>query len=184
MEALQQGMQEYIPLTVLTTKSCRDAVIGCRHILKIEDGSLEFDATGENVMSVEDWRDASNRYVSLLAEHLLAGDDEVPGGPSARAIVESWRWHFAEITRRIGLCDFEILRTYDIRLRLQFIVKPNSFRPDVWHEELYRRIVTDHLFTQFSKAKSDTGTGSRKRNRRSRRRKAKAGLGLQRDANA
>lgn len=55
--------------------ACRDAVMGRRHIVKVEDGSLQFDATRENVMSVLDWRLASGRYVSLLAEHLLAGDD-------------------------------------------------------------------------------------------------------------
>lgn len=49
--------------------------MGRRHIVKVEDGSLQFDATGEKVMSVLDWRLASGRYVSLLAEHLLAGDD-------------------------------------------------------------------------------------------------------------
>jgi hypothetical protein len=184
VQALQQGMQEYIPLTLLTTKSCRDAVMGCRNIFKVEDGSLQFDATGENVMSVLDWRLASDRYVSLLAEHLLAGDDETPGVPTARAIAETWRWHFAEIMRRIELCDFEILRTYDIRVRRQFIIKPNSFRPDVWHEELYRNIFTDHLSTLSPMAKSDLDTGSRKRNRRFRRRKAQGGLRLQRDANA
>ena len=164
VQALQQGMQEYIPLTLLTTKSCRDAVMGCRNMFKVEDGSLQFDATGENVMSVLDWRLASDRYVSLLAEYLLAGDDETPGGPTARAIAETWRWHFAEIMRRIERCDFEILRTYDIRVRRQFIIKPNSFRPDVWHEELYRDIFTDYLSTHFPKAKNDLDTGSKKRN--------------------
>ncbi|KAF8702295.1 hypothetical protein AX14_014448 [Amanita brunnescens Koide BX004] len=203
VRAMEQGMHEYIPLTVLTTKACKDVLMGLRHIVKVEDGYLEFDARGEDVMSVEDWLDGSARYVSLLAKYLLAGDDESPGGPTAHGIAEAWRWHFAEIIRRIGQPGgFEVLRAYDIRLRLEFILKPNSFRPDMWHEELYRHILTNHLFMRSSKVKSDSescgsssvrphtsasgntslhssNTRSRKPNHRRRK-----GLRLQRDAKA
>ena len=108
---LEGGMQNYIPLSILTSKACRDASRTAamdkelKHTLKLEDGGLRmspaaFDSSSEHTMSVTDWIDASTRYVKLLARYLIAGNDTYTGGPDAQCIAAEWAEHFRMIMLR------------------------------------------------------------------------------------
>ena len=153
--ALEKGMKIYIPLTVLTKKACHDARTAAvdkesRHVVKVEEGSLQvhvskFDSTGEESISIEDWRDASSRYVTLLHDHLWGGDRKAHGWAKA------WQWHFDEINRRIGSAvDFAVLREYDIRLRREWVLRKMEFRPDMWHGNLYDETFRNHVLHQMT----------------------------------
>ena len=167
---LEGGMQRYIPLTLLTSKACRDASRTAamdkdvRHTLKLEDGDLRmapsaFDATGEEEISVTEWIDTSARYVKLLGRYLLAGNDAYVGGPDAQRIAAEWGEHFRLIRERPTFTEqFKYHRRYDICVRRTWQsqltskerweagIAPNQvIRPDMWHNDLYKQIVEEAL---------------------------------------
>jgi hypothetical protein len=184
---LEGGMQRYIPLTLLTTKACYEASYTAamdkdmKHSLKLEDGNLRmtpasFDATGEDKISVTDWTDATTRYVMLLGRHLLAGSDTYPGGSDAQKIAAEWEGHFSLIKKRTNFLErFHTYRKYDIMVRRMWqsqLASPEQreaymgsacnqvISPNVWHDDLYRRIIDDDVYAQLGQQGSATSTVS------------------------
>ena len=157
IHAFEQGMPQYIPLSILTACACREAV--CTDSLdRTSRQSLQLDYTGitvkattfdtskEGKLTPLEWLDALGHFVHLTWKHLHAGDDTDPGGPTARGLADLWAIHFHRIQIQ---SDFEghfaIYLEYDMWVRQQFVANPNAFPPDVWHPELYHALLDNAL---------------------------------------
>lgn len=160
--ALEQGMPQFIPLSLLTAKACRDAMRtssldrSAKHALQLEGNAITvkaatFDASKESSMTPLDWLDASGRFVELVRRHLTVGDNTEPGGPDAHAIATMWDTHFRRIQRRPNFSErFEVYLEYDIQVRYAYIHRPNTFLPSMWHDPLYQSILEDYYFKHLS----------------------------------
>lgn len=172
---LEGGMQKYIPLSLLTSQACRDASRTAamdkeaKQSLSLEDGDLRmapaaFDATGEDQISLQDWIDASARFVKALSRHLLAGSDTYIGGPDAQKLAREWEEHFRIIRDRHNFTQrFVWYRAYDIAVRrvwhgqlssqerhdLELTQVGHIIRPDEWHEELFKQIIEDEFYQRI-----------------------------------
>lgn len=160
--ALEQGMPQFIPLSLLTARACRDALRtssldrSAKHALQLEGNAITvkaatFDASKESSLTPLDWLDASGRFVELIRRHLTVGDNTEPGGPDAQAMATMWDTHFRRIQRRPNFSErFEVYLEYDIQVRHAYIHRPNTFLPSMWHEPLYQAILDDFYFKQLS----------------------------------
>ena len=160
--ALEQGMPQFIPLSLLTAKACRDAMRtssldrSAKHALQLEGNAITvkaatFDTSKESSMTPLDWLDASGRFVELVRRHLTVGDNTEPGGPDAHAIATMWDTHFRRIQRRPNFSErFEVYLEYDIQVRYAYIHRPNTFLPSMWHDPLYQSILEDYYFKHLS----------------------------------
>jgi hypothetical protein len=160
IHALEQGMPQFIPLSLLTSQACLDANLSAtmdksaRQPLQLEGGTITvkaatFDASKERKLMALEWVEASNRYVDLLRTHLWARGDSAPGGPATRDIADERDAHFRHIQREPKFAArFPVYLEYDIRLRQQYIRDPNTFDPDEWQAELFRTIMDDSLFNK------------------------------------
>jgi hypothetical protein len=159
--AMEQGMPQFIPLSLLTARACREALRtssldrSAKHALQLEGNAITvkaatFDASKESSMSPLDWLDASARFVELVRRHLTVGDNTAPGGPDAHTLAAMWDTHFRRIQNRPNFADrFEVYLEYDIRVRYAYIHRPNTFSPSMWHEPLYQAVLEDFYFRQL-----------------------------------
>ncbi|KAF8340823.1 hypothetical protein F5887DRAFT_1076945 [Amanita rubescens] len=114
--ALEAGMPQFIPLSLLTAKACRDALRtssldrSAKHALQLEGNAITvkaaaFDASKESSLTPLDWLDASSRFVGLIRQHLTVGDNAEPGGPDAAAMAAMWDSHFRRIQNRPNFAE-------------------------------------------------------------------------------
>jgi hypothetical protein len=160
--ALEAGMPQFIPLSLLTAKACRDALRtasldrSAKHALQLEGNAITvkaaaFDASKESSLTALEWLDASSRFVELIRRHLTVGDNAEPGGPDAEAMAAMWDSHFRHIQNRPNFAErFELYLEYDIRVRYAYINRPNTFLPSMWHDPLYQAVLEEYYFKQLA----------------------------------
>ena len=160
--ALEAGMPQFIPLSLLTAKACRDALRmasldhSAKHALQLEGNAITvkaaaFDASKESSLTALDWLDTSSCFVELICRHLTVGDNAEPGGPDAEAMALMWDSHFRRIQNHPNFAErFELYLEYDMRVRYAYINRPNTFLPSMWHDPLYQAVLKEYYFKQLA----------------------------------
>lgn len=153
---LRSGWMDHIPLDAITNDACR---LAASQASRNSDHGLTMNADGriiskatlldtskEDKITISDWYQASRNLVYAIRQFLLAGGDDKPGGPNAKAISAVFGKHFVTLQMRADFeASFATYRDYDINIRRRYVNGSSSFNPGIFQQSLYESIERTHF---------------------------------------
>jgi hypothetical protein len=137
---LEEGWTRYFSIALLTNDKCH-AVHFVDHVPvntvslasngKFVVQTAGLSAAGESHISIEQWREASSRFVRMCSRYLSIGS----GSPEEHEVAAGqWLQHFEQIKDQVDFSKhFDLYLQYDIYIRQMWASRTTEFNPGVFY---------------------------------------------------